>query len=115
MPDTGHCGRFDSVCRLYHLNLPKKPKGGTKTMRRYSSFDSLDTVETLEIKVSPTALSVAGLVAAPVVAKFHAVSALDDNGDDPLPDPEPDPPPYPGDDPPIEYPILPPSGPIGPG
>jgi hypothetical protein len=35
--------------------------------------------------------------------------------DDPLPDPEPDPGPYPGDDAPIQYPVLPPSGPIGPG
>jgi hypothetical protein len=35
--------------------------------------------------------------------------------DDPLPEPEPVPPPYPGDDPPIEYPLLPPSGPAGPG
>lgn len=34
---------------------------------------------------------------------------------DPLPDPEPAPGPDPGDNPPVVYPILPPSGPSGPG
>lgn len=84
-------------------------------MRRYSLFDSLISVETLEWKVSPTALSVGGLVAAPAVSTHDLGQAQDDDGDDPLPDPEPPPPPYPGDDPPIEYPVLPQSGPIGPG
>jgi len=83
-------------------------------MRRYNLFDSLDSVETLELKVSLTALAVSGLVAAPAAAPLQAMeSNADDN--DPLPDPEPAPPPYPGDDPPIGYPALPPSGPIGPG
>jgi hypothetical protein len=34
---------------------------------------------------------------------------------DPLPNPEPPPGPDPGDNPPVVYPILPPSGPSGPG
>jgi hypothetical protein len=83
-------------------------------MRRSNLFDSLHSVETLEWKVSPTALAVGGLVAVPAVSTLQAVqSDADDNN--PLPDPEPAPPPYRGDDPPIEYPVLPPSGPIGPG
>jgi hypothetical protein len=82
-------------------------------MRRSNLFDGLHSVETLEWKVSPTALAVGSVVAAASVSTFQAVQSADDN--DPLPDPEPAPPPYPGDDPPIEYPVLPPSGPIGPG
>jgi hypothetical protein len=34
---------------------------------------------------------------------------------DPLPNPEPPPGPDPGDNPPFVYPIIPPSGPSGPG
>jgi hypothetical protein len=83
-------------------------------MRRFNLFDSLHSVETLEWKVSPTALAVGGLVAASAVSTPPTMQS-DDDDNDPLPDPEPAPPPYPGDDPPIEYPVLPPSGPIGPG
>jgi hypothetical protein len=79
-------------------------------MHRYS----LNSVEMLELKLSPTALSVSGIVASPAVSILRAAQ-FDHPDDDPLPDPEPPPPPYPGDDPPIGYPALPPSGPIGPG
>jgi hypothetical protein len=78
-------------------------------MRRYSSLNSL---ETLELKISPTLVSACGVLAVSTVSTFPARN-LDD--DDPLPEPEPAPPPYPGDYPPIEYPLLPPSGPAGPG
>jgi hypothetical protein len=59
--------------------------------------------EWLEIRRAPGAVQVAA----------ERPVELDD--DDPLPQPEPAPPPYPGDDPPIDYPLLPPSGPAGPG
>jgi hypothetical protein len=76
-------------------------------MSRFSPLESHSSLETLELKISPSSV---GVVAAPVVATIQ--SAPDD---DPLPDPEPDPIPYPGDGPPIEYPLLPPVGPAGPG
>jgi hypothetical protein len=69
-------------------------------MRRSRLFDSEFSLERLEMKLSPTALSLVGAAVSPVSL------------DDPLPDPEPPPPP---NDPPIPYPPLPPSGPIGPG
>jgi hypothetical protein len=86
-------------------------------MRKYSLFDSLNSIEFLELKLSPTALSVGGLVAAPVVAAHQGtLTAVDDpNGDDPVPDPEPPPPPNPGPEPPLGWPPIPPSGPVGPG
>jgi hypothetical protein len=59
-----------------------------------------------------------GAVAAVALSPLHP----QDNADgqhvaksDPLPNPEPAPGPDPGDNPPVEYPILPPSGPSGPG
>lgn len=42
-------------------------------------------------------------------------TAAEKGKSDPLPNPEPPPGPDPGDNPPVEYPILPPSGPSGPG
>jgi hypothetical protein len=87
-------------------------------MRQYNVLDSLNSLEALELKLSPTSLYV-GVVAAAVVSPPtpQAQSDDDDNdGDgDPLPDPEPEPGPDPGDNPPIDYPFLPPSGPSGPG
>jgi hypothetical protein len=80
-------------------------------MRRYNLLDSLNSVETLELKVSATVLSVGGLAGAPALSNFVALAADDDH----TPDAEPPPPPYTGDNPPIQYPTLPPSGPIGPG
>ena len=78
-------------------------------MSRFSPLDSYNSLETLEQKLSPSSV---GVVAAPVVSTIQATAFVDD---DPLPDPEPAPFPYPGDGPPIEYPLLPPSGPAGPG
>ncbi len=77
-------------------------------IRRNSALDTVIGVEALGWKFSPTLLSFGGLAAAASVQV--RVSGLDD----PLPEPEP-PPSYPGDEPPIEYPVLPPSGPAGPG
>jgi hypothetical protein len=86
-------------------------------MRKYSIFDGFNSIESLELKLSPTALSFGGLVAAPLVAAHQLALAVDDDpgGDDPLPDPEPPPPPFPGPDPPLGWPPIPPSGPVGPG
>jgi hypothetical protein len=69
-------------------------------MRRSTLFDSEFSLERLELKLSPTSLSLVGAAVSTVAL------------DDPLPDPEPPPPPV---DPPIPYPPVPPSGPIGPG
>ena len=82
---------------------------GDKSMRTLSLFDSHNSPEVLEPKLSPSAF---GAVLAPLPVLTIQATTLDDN--DPLPDPEP-PIPYPGDNPPIVYPVLPPSGPAGPG
>jgi hypothetical protein len=74
-------------------------------MRRHGLFDNLITLETLDLRVSPTSLSLGAAVPTPV--------SLIAAADDPLPDPEPYPDPY--DDPDIDNPELPPSGPVGPG
>jgi len=86
-------------------------------MRKYCLLDSLNAFEALELKLSPTALSVGGLVAAPLIAAHQSTVATVDEpgGEDPLPEPEPPPPPFPGPDPPLGWPPIPPSGPVGPG
>jgi hypothetical protein len=84
---------------------------GTTTMRRHGLFDSLTTLESLELKLSPTSLLAGTALPAPAVS--HLESGM--SPDDPQPDPEPSPGPYPGDNPPVEYPEFPPSGPVGPG
>lgn len=78
-------------------------------MRKRTLFDSLVSLERLDLRLSPSSLFSGAAVA--VRADCH-VRAFDD---DPLPDPEPSPGPYPGADPPITHPELPPTGPIGPG
>jgi hypothetical protein len=96
-------------------------------MRKYNLLESLNTLNSLELRLSPSSLA-GGVVAArelsaPYVLTLPADDDDDDDDDsgvgisssDPLPDPEPDPGPDPGDNPPIVYPILPPSGPSGPG
>ena len=75
-------------------------------------FENLNSLETLEIKASPAAVSVGGIVATSATATLNAMSADDD---DPPPQPEPPLPPDPGGNDPILDPILPPSGPAGPG
>ncbi len=90
-------------------------------MCRFSLLDHSWSLERLELKLSPTA----GSVAAAAVLPYTVVTVDDgdddegkggDNGEnDPLPNPEPPPPPDAGNDPPIVYPALPPSGPAGPG
>jgi hypothetical protein len=71
-------------------------------MSRKFTFESLDHFAALEQKLSMSGLVVGFTVAQPVA------------GDDPIP-PEPDPGPLPPSDPPINFPPLPPSGPVGPG
>ncbi len=67
-------------------------------MRRHSLFDSLVSLEALDLRLSPSSLSLGAAAAAPAV--YHLAPApLDDSGDDP----------------PITQPELPPSGPVGPG
>jgi hypothetical protein len=77
-------------------------------MRRHELFDSLISLETLDLRISPTSLSLGAAVPLSVVSQFSAA-------DDPLPCPEPSPGPYPGTNPPVDHPELPPSGPVGPG
>jgi hypothetical protein len=86
-------------------------------MRQYSLFSDLGSLEGLESKLSPTSFSVGAFAVVAVSplnphdqAAGHVVAASD-----PLPKPEPPPGPDPGDNPPVVYPILPPSGPNGPG
>jgi hypothetical protein len=91
-------------------------------MRQYN----LNALESLESKFSLSSMSFAGIIAAPAPPMLVAQEWSDDDyggfchGDgavanDPLPNPEPPPGPDPGDNPPVVYPILPPSGPSGPG
>ena len=86
-------------------------------MRKYSLAESLNSIDCLELKLSPTTLAISGLVVAPAVVAHQESVNLDDDpgGNDPLPEPEPPPPPYPGPDPPLGWPPIPPSGPVGPG
>jgi hypothetical protein len=92
-------------------------------MRQYS----LNDLESLELKLSPTSMSFVGVIAAPA-RSVVAAQAWDDDDDygergdgndecihDPLPHPEGPPGPDPGDNPPVVYPALPPGGPSGPG
>jgi hypothetical protein len=81
-------------------------------MRRDRTLDRLNSLEILEAKRIPTSPSICVSVGVAAISTLSS-SCLDDN--DPPPEPEPAPPPYPGDDPPIDYPILPPIGPPGPG
>jgi hypothetical protein len=72
-------------------------------MHRRTVFDGLSSVEMLDLRLSPTSLSLGASLAPPVFS--HPVSECDD----PLPDPEPSP----GTNP--VGPPVPTSGPIGPG
>jgi hypothetical protein len=81
-------------------------------MLRHIQLEDPTALGTLELKLSPTPVSVAGLLTESSVVTLRSTNVDDE---DPLPQPEPAPPPYPGDDPPIDYPLLPPSGPAGPG
>jgi hypothetical protein len=72
-------------------------------MRRYTLFDGLGSLETLDLRLSPSSLSVGASLAPPVFS--HGVPELED----PLPDPEPSP----GTDP--IGPPIPTSGPSVPG
>ncbi len=77
-------------------------------MRRPSLFDSLMSIETLDLRLSPTSLSLGAIVPPSAVSLMSPA-------DDPVPDPEPAPGPFPGESPPTDNPELPPSGPVGPG
>jgi hypothetical protein len=77
-------------------------------MREFGFSDRLISLESLDLRLSPTSVSLGAAVLHPTVSVISA-------DDDPLPDPEPSPGPYPGNDPPIDHPELPPSGPVGPG
>ncbi len=72
-------------------------------MRRCTVFDGLSSLEMLDLRLSPTSLSLAASLPPPVFS--HHVSVLED----PLPDPEPAPGHNPAGPPP------PKSGPIVPG
>ncbi len=65
-------------------------------MRPSLSLMSFDSLERLEVKLSPTTTSVVGVLNTTVVLP----SAQSDD-DDPPPEPEPPLPPYPGDNPPL--------------
>jgi len=79
-------------------------------MQRTVGFDGLNSLERLEVRVSPTSQPIGDIIAAPAPSL-----AVEPDGDDPPPEPEPPLPPYPGDNPPIDPPSGPPSGPAGPG
>lgn len=81
-------------------------------MRRNGPFPTLDSLERLEVKLSPTTQSVGGIIATSVISPSAPAQSAND---DCPPLPEPPLPPYPGCDPPIDYPLAPPSGPAGPG
>ena len=72
-------------------------------MRKRTVFDSLTSLETLDLRVSLSSLSLGAHLAPPVFSHHDSMF------DDPLPEPEPTPGPYPGSPP------TPTSGPIGPG
>ena len=80
-------------------------------MCREQLFGRLNSLETLEPRRIPTPLLMGGLVNSFTISTIGSVQS----DDDPPPEPDPAPPPYPCDDPPIDYPILPPLGPDGPG
>ncbi len=85
-------------------------------MREYNLIGSLYSLENLESKLSPTSLFV-GAVAAAAVSPLNPHDQAGDDlvaVSDPLPKPE-HPPVLAADNPPVVYPILPPSGPSGPG
>ena len=93
------------------------PRGrGTKyrrfsaIMRKFSLQDNLGSLESLERKVSLSSLAFVG-AGRPSHVLPVMVRPLDD---DPPPDPEPAPPVNPINGP-LQYPTLPPSGPLGPG
>ena len=67
-------------------------------MRRHSLFDGLVSVESLDLRLSPSPLSL-GAVAAASTVYHHFILPANELGDDP----------------PITQPELPPSGPVGPG
>jgi hypothetical protein len=81
-------------------------------LRTRQLFHGPITLNGLESKVSATFLSLGALATASAVSTLHASNF---QGDDLPPSPGPELPPDPGDDDPIEYPLLPPSGPAGPG
>ena len=72
-------------------------------MYRRFSFEGLDLFDSLEQKLSMSALGGVATTVAPARCEF------------PPPPPEPDPGPLPIGHPPIVLPPLPPSGPVGPG
>jgi hypothetical protein len=80
-------------------------------MRKYRSYKISAFCDSLEQKLSLSALNT--LVTSPPAlvtrAPMHVVV------DDPVPGPEPDPGDLPTDEPPILVPPIPPSGPVGPG
>ena len=90
-------------------------------MRQYKP----SAVESLESKLFLTSMSMGAIIAAPAVSVATTQVRVDygvgdfvccgARGSDPLPHPEPPPGPDPGDNAPVVYPILPPSGPSGPG
>ena len=85
-------------------------------MRKSSLFSSIGSLEMLELKLSPVSFSVGALAAAAVSSPNPQAEHTDSAAkSDPLPNPEPPPGPDPGDNPPVVYPILPTSGPSGPG
>jgi hypothetical protein len=102
------------LSQVYFDLIPETAQPGDSEelsiMRRFSLQDSLKSLEALERKLSLSSLAFVGAGRAsralPVI-----VRVLDD---DPPPDPEPAPPVNPINGP-IQYPTLPPSGPLGPG
>ena len=67
-------------------------------MRKHSMFESLVSLEALDLRLSPSPLSL-GAAAAAMAVHHHELLSADDLGDDP----------------PITQPELPPTGPVGPG
>lgn len=77
-------------------------------MRRRVVFEGLVSLEMLDLRLSPSSLFSGVAPAAPAV--YHVKG----NHDDPLPSPMPAPCDA-GGEPPITQPVLPPTGPAGPG
>jgi hypothetical protein len=79
-------------------------------MRRQMVFHSLSCLETLDLRLSPSSMSLGASLAHPIVSHLASMD------DDPLPNPDPSPDPLPPEPEPTDpFPGLPPSGPAGPG
>jgi hypothetical protein len=104
-------GSIPFGCGTNNLLNKSQTKEGNLLMRSAKFFDSHNSPEALEPKLSPSS-SLGAVLAAPVVSTMQA---SDSDDDDSSLNNVPTNIPVTGYTPLIEYPPLPPSGPAGPG